>query len=154
MANTYTQIYIHVVFAVQERACTIKKEWKEELFKYISGIMKNQGVKLLAIGGVEDHVHILFALNPKIALSDLIRDVKANSSKFINEKGFVRGRFYWQEGFGAFSYSRSQINKVAKYIWNQEEHHNSKSFKDEYSELLSKFEVDFDEKYLFRWIAD
>ncbi len=91
MANTYTQIYIHVVFAVQERACSIKPEWKEELFKYIAGILKNQGIKLIAIGGVEDHIHILIGLSPKIALSDLVRDIKANSSKFINEKGFVRG---------------------------------------------------------------
>lgn len=154
MANTYTQIYIHVVFAVQERACVIQKEWREELFKYIAGILKNHHVKLLAIGGVEDHIHILFALNPKLALSDLIRDVKANSSKFINERRFIRGKFYWQEGFGAFSYSRSQIDKVAKYILNQEEHHNSRSFKDEYVELLSKFAVDYDDKYLFKWIGD
>lgn len=94
MANTYTQIYIQVVFAVQERACLIKPEWREELFKYIAGILKNQGITLIAIGGVEDHIHILFALSPKIALSDLVRDIKANSSKFINEKGFVRGKFY------------------------------------------------------------
>ncbi|MFN0279549.1 MAG: IS200/IS605 family transposase [Pyrinomonadaceae bacterium] len=128
MANTFTQIYIHVVFAVQERAGLIKTEWREELFKYIAGILKNQGVKLIAIGGVEDHIHILFGLNPKIALSNLVRDIKANSSKFINEKGFVRGKFYWQEGFGAFSYSRSQIDTVAKYVLNQEKHHANKSF--------------------------
>jgi len=153
MANTYTQIYIHVVFAVQERACIIDKVWREELFKYIAGIMKNKRIRLLAIGGVEDHIHILFALNPTIGLSDIVRDVKANSSKFINEKGFVRGKFYWQEGFGAFSYSRSQIDKIAKYVLNQEEHHRSKSFKDEYVELLGKFDVDYDENYLFKWIA-
>ena len=152
MANTYTQIYIHVVFAVQERACLIKPEWKEDLFKYIAGIFKNQGVKLIAIGGVKDHIHILFGLNPKIAISDLIRDVKANSSKFINEKGFVRGKFYWQEGFGAFSYSRSQIDEVAKYILDQERRHTGKSFKDEYINLLNRFEVEYDERYLFNWI--
>ena len=94
MANTYTQIYIHAVFAVQERACLIKKEWREELFKYIAGILKNQGIKLLAIGGVEDHIHILFALSPKKALSDMIRDVKANSSRFINERGFSTEKIY------------------------------------------------------------
>ena len=152
MANTYTQIYIHVVFAVQERACLIKPEWKEDLFKYIAGIFKNQGVKLIAIGGVKDHIHILFGLNPKIAISDLIRDVKANSSKFINEKGFVRGKFYWQEGFGAFSYSRSQIDEVAKYILDQERRHTGKTFKDEYINLLNRFEVEYDERYLFNWI--
>ncbi|MBX3292295.1 MAG: IS200/IS605 family transposase [Acidobacteria bacterium] len=154
MANTYTQIYIHVVFAVQERACVIKKEWREELFKYIAGILRNQGIKLLAIGGVEDHIHILLALIPKVALSELIRDVKANSSKFINEKGFVRGKFYWQEGFGAFSYSRSQIDKVAQYVLNQEQHHNNRSFKEEYTQLLRQFDVEYDDKYLFNWISE
>ena len=153
MANTYSQIYIHVVFAVQERACLIETKWKEELFKYIAGILKNKGIKLIAIGGVEDHIHILLSLNPKIALSDLVRDLKANSSKFINEKGFVRGKFYWQEGFGAFSYSRSQIDTVAKYVLNQEKHHAKKSFKREYLELLDRFDVNYDEHYLFNWIA-
>jgi putative transposase len=152
MANTYTQIYVHVVFAVQERASIIKKEWREELFKYITGIFKNQGVKLIAIGGVEDHIHILFALEPKIALSDLIRVVKANSSKFINEKGFVRGKFYWQEGFGAFSYSRSQLDEVARYVLNQEQHHANKSFKDEYIGLLDRYEIEYEGRYLFKWI--
>jgi len=152
MANTYTQIYIHVVFAVQERASLINPEWKEELFKYIAGIFKNQGIKLIAIGGMEDHIHILFALDPKIALSDLIRNVKANSSKFINERGFVRGKFYWQEGFGAFSYSRSQIHKVAKYVLNQENHHANKSFKDEFVGLLKRYEVKYEDRYLFNWI--
>jgi len=152
MANTYTQIYIHVVFAVQARESLIKAEWKEELFKYIAGILNNQKTKLIAIGGVEDHIHILFGMNPTIALSDLVRAVKANSSKFINEEKFVRGKFYWQEGFGAFSYSRSQIDAVAKYILNQEQHHSSKSFKDEYVALLNRFEVEYDDRYLFNWI--
>jgi putative transposase len=152
MANTYTQIYIHVVFAVQARESLIKAEWKEELFKYIAGILNNQKTKLIAIGGVEDHIHILFGMNPTIALSDLVREVKASSSKFINEEKFVRGKFYWQEGFGAFSYSRSQIDAVAKYILNQEQHHSIKSFKDEYVALLNRFEVEYDDRYLFNWI--
>lgn len=152
MANTYTQIYVHVVFAVQERASLLKTEWREELFRYIAGILKNQGIKLIAIGGVEDHIHILFALNPKVALSDLIRDIKANSSKFINDKGFVRGKFYWQEGFGAFSYSRSQVDAVAKYVLNQEKHHANKTFKGEFIELLERFDIEYDEQYLFNWI--
>jgi putative transposase len=154
MANTYTQIYIHVVFAVRERESLIKPEWKEELFKYITGILKNQGIKLIAIGGVEDHVHILFGMNPTIALSDLVRDIKASSSKFINEGNFVRGKFYWQEGFGAFSYSRSQIDAVAKYILNQEEHHSRKSFKDEFIALLDRFEIEYDDRYLFNWFEE
>ena len=152
MANTYTQIYIHVVFAVQERAGLIKQEWKEALFKYIAGILKNQGIKLIAIGGVEDHIHILFGIKPNITLSDLVRDIKAGSSKYINENGFVRGKFYWQEGFGAFSYSRSQIDAVAKYILNQEKHHAGKSFKDEYKGLLDRFEIGYDDRYLFKWL--
>jgi putative transposase len=154
MANTYTQIYIHVVFAVQARESLIKAEWKEELFKYIAGILNNQKTKLIAIGGVEDHIHILFGMNPTIALSDLVREVKASSSKFINEEKFVRGKFYWQEGFGAFSYSRSQIDAVAKYILNQEQHHSIKSFKDEYVALLNRFEVEYDDRYLFKWIEE
>ena len=154
MANTYTQIYIHVVFAVQARESLIKAEWKEELFKYITGILNNQKTKLIAIGGVEDHIHILFGMNPTIALSDVVREVKASSSKFINEEKFVRGKFYWQEGFGAFSYSRSQIDAVAKYILNQEQHHSIKSFKDEYVALLNRFEVEYDDRYLFKWIEE
>ena len=151
MANTYTQIYVQVVFAVRGRECAIRSEWREQLFKYIAGILKNQGVKLIAIGGVEDHIHILLALNPKIALSDLIRDVKANSSRFINEKRLVRGRFYWQEGFGAFSYSRSQLDRVAKYILNQEQHHARQAFKDEYLGLLKRYDIEYDDRYLFDW---
>jgi putative transposase len=154
MDNTYTQIYIHVVFAVQARESLIKAEWREDLFKYIAGIFKNYKIKLIAIGGVEDHVHILFGMSPTIALSDLIREVKANSSKYINENKFVRGKFYWQEGFGAFSYSRSQVDAVAKYILNQEHHHAGRSFKVEYVALLNRFEVEFDERYLFNWIVE
>ena len=152
MANTYTHIYIHVVFAVKQRENLINAEWREELFKYIAGILRNQGIKLIAIGGVEDHVHILFGMRPTIALSDLVRDVKAGSSKFINEQKFVHGKFYWQEGFGAFSYSRSQIDEVAKYVLSQEKHHAGKSFKDEYLALLNRFEVEYDDRYLFDWI--
>ena len=141
-----------MVFAVQERASLIKKEWRKELFKYIAGIFKNEGIKLIAIGGIEEHIHILFALDPKVALSDLVRDIKANTSKFINEKGFVRGKFYWQEGFGAFSYSRSQLDDVARYVLNQEHHHQSQEFKDEYIGLLKRFDVEYEDRYLFIWI--
>ena len=111
-------------------------------------------MKVFAIGGVEDHVHILFGMNPTIALSDLVRDIKASSSKFINEGNFVRGKFYWQEGFGAFSYSRSQIDAVAKYILNQEEHHSRKSFKDEFIAFLDRFEIEYDDRYLFNWFEE
>ncbi len=152
MANTYSQIHIQAIFAVAGRANLIRSEWKEELFKYISGIFRNQKQKLLAIGGIEDHIHLLFGLRPSMALSDLIRDVKANSSAFVNENHFVRGRFNWQEGYGAFSYSKSQIDIVAKYVLNQEKHHSRHTFKEEYVTLLDRFEVEYDERYLFEWI--
>lgn len=151
MANTYTQIYIHVVFAVQGRQNLIRKENKEELHKYITGIIQNKGQKLIAINSMPDHVHIFIGMKPSIALSDLIRDVKNNSSTFINEKRWIRGKFNWQKGFGAFSYAHSQIDAVAKYILNQEKHHAKKTFKEEYVEMLKNFNVEYDEKYLFEF---
>ncbi len=154
MANTYTKIYIHVVFAVEGRQSLIRKERKEELHKYITGIIQSKGQKVIAINSMPDHVHILIGIKPNANLSDLVRDVKANSSKFINGKNWVMGRFSWQEGFGAFSYSHSQLNTVASYIKNQEEHHSRKPFKDEYLEMLRKFDVEYDTKYLFSWIED
>jgi len=152
MANTYSQIYIQVVFAVSGRENLIGKEWKDELYKYITGIITNHGQKLLAINGISDHLHILLNIKPNIALSELVRDIKANSSKWINEKRFVRGKFQWQEGFGAFSYSISQLDEVIRYLQNQEIHHAEKSFKDEYLNYLRRFEVDFDPKYVFEWV--
>lgn len=152
MANTYSQIYVQVVFAVSGRANLIKPEWREELYKYIAGIVKNNKQKLIAVGGVADHIHLLLGIEPNIKLSDLVRDIKANSSRFINEKRFLRGKFSWQTGFGAFSYSRSQIGAVVKYIQNQERHHAGQSFKDEYLKLLEKFEVEFNENYLFDFV--
>ena len=123
MANTYSQIYIQVIFAVQGRQNSLRSEHKEELHKFISGIITNKNQKLLRINSVPDHVHILLGLKPDIALSDLVRDIKANSSRFINTKGWVKGRFNWQEGFGAFSYSHSQLDRVINYIIRQEDHH-------------------------------
>ena len=152
MANTNTQIYIHIVFAVQGRQNLILKEYKEELHKYITGIVQNKGQKLIAINSMPDHVHIFIGMKPTAALSDLARDIKNNSSTFINEKKWVRGKFNWQKGFGAFSYGHSQIDVVVKYIQNQEEHHEKKTFREEYLEMLQKFAVEYDEKYLFEWI--
>ncbi len=154
MANTYSQIYIQIVFAVKGRENLIGRDWKDELYKYITGIVKNHHQKLLAIGGVADHVHILLNIKPNIALSDLVRDIKANSSRFINEKRFVRGKFSWQEGFGAFSYSISQLDDVIRYVQNQEEHHRETSFKDEYLKYLKRFDIEFDENYVFEWIDE
>ncbi len=121
-------------------------------FKYIGGIFRNKKQKLIAVGGVEDHIHLLFGLRPSIAISDLIRDVKSDSTEFINKKRFSRRTFRWQEGFGAFSYSRSQLDSVAKYVLEQEKHHSKRSFKNEYVALLGHFEVEYDERYLFKWI--
>ncbi len=152
MANTYTQIYIHVVFVVQGRQNLIPKEHKEELHKYITGIVRNKGHKLIAINSMPDHVHLFIGLKPSMALSDLVRDIKNNSSNFINKKQWVRPKFHWQAGFGAFSYAHSQIDAVVKYIRNQEKHHARTTFKDEYLKMLKAFHIDFDPKYLFRWI--
>jgi putative transposase len=154
VANTYTQIYIQVVFAVSGRANLLLPEHKEELNKYISGIVSGQGHKLIAINGMPDHLHLLVGLRPDMALSALVREVKAGSSKFINGKRWVRGRFCWQEGFGAFSYAHSQLGAVVKYIHNQERHHSRKSFRDEYITLLGKFDVGFERKYVFDFIDE
>ena len=150
MANTYTQIYIHVVFAVEGRQSLIKSEHNDELQKYITGIVSGQKQKLIAINNMPDHLHLLVGLRPDSSLSDLLRDIKANSSKFINEQRWVVGRFSWQEGFGAFSYSRSQLGTVIRYIENQQKHHTKKSFRDEYVALLEKFGVEYDTRYIFK----
>ena len=152
MANTYSQVYIQVVFAVKGRQNLIRAEIREDLQKYITGIITNRDQKLLSIFCMPDHTHLLIGLKPSISISDLVRDIKAGSSKFINDKKLIKGKFSWQEGFGVFSYSRSQIDTVIKYIQNQEKHHNKKSFKEEYLEFLKKFEIEYDEKYLFEWI--
>ena len=154
MANTYTQIYIQIVFAVKGRQNLIAKENREELHKFITGIVTNRGQKLFAVFAMPDHVHILVSIGPTILISDLVRDIKAGSSKFINDKKWINGKFHWQEGYGAFSYSKSSVDSVVKYILNQEEHHKKKKFKDEYLDLLEKFEIEYDQKYLFDWIED
>ena len=150
MANTYTQVHIHFVFSVKYREGVIGASWKEELYKYISGIIKANKHKLLAINGMPDHIHILIGMRPTQSISDLIQDIKGSSSKWINEKKFLKSKFEWQEGYGAFSYSKSQLNSVISYINNQETHHKKISFRDEYLDFLRKFEIDFDEKYIFK----
>jgi REP element-mobilizing transposase RayT len=154
LANTYSQVYLHIVFAVKGRQNLIRAEIREDLHKYITGIITNRDQKLLSIFCMPDHSHLLVGLKPSISISDLVRDIKAGSSKFINDKKLIKGKFSWQEGFGVFSYSRSQIDNVIKYIQNQEKHHNKKSFKEEYIEFLEKFAVEYDVKYLFEWIDD
>ncbi len=152
MANTYTQIYIQVVFAVSGREGLITRDFKEELYKYITGMVRNKKQKLIAINGMPDHLHMLIGMKPDVALSELVGKVKASSSNFINDHRWVRGRFSWQEGFGAFSYSHSQLSAVARYIENQEAHHAKRSFKQEYLGLLRKFDLAYEEKYLFKWM--
>ena len=150
MPNTYTQIYIQTVFAVENRISLIKEQWREELHKYITGIVQNNSHKLIAINSMPNHVHIFIGMKPIQSVSDLLQDIKGCSSTWINEKGFVRGHFNWQSGYGAFSYSHSQIDTVVKYIQNQQKHHKKKTFRQEYIEFLEKFHVDYDERYIFR----
>jgi len=149
MSNTYSQLSVHAVFAVKHRENIITKEWREDLHSYISGIITQTGGKSLAVGGWKDHVHVFFGLPVTIAVADFMRIVKTNSSKWVNEQKFVSGKFQWQEGYGAFSYSKSQRDTVINYIQKQEEHHRNKTFKEEYLEMLQNFAVLFEEKYLF-----
>lgn len=148
MANTFTQIYLHLVFAVQNRISLINPEWKAELYKYITGIVQNNGHKLIAINGIANHLHIAVGYKPHQLIPDLLQDIKGYSSKWVNEKKFVRGKFNWQEGYGVFSFSHSQIDRVVKYINNQEQHHKKVSFREEYIQLLKKYNIPFDEKYI------
>ncbi len=152
MANTYSQIYIQIVFTVKGRQNLIPHQHREELHKYISGIVQKRNQKLLSIFAMPDHIHVLVGLKPNISISDLVRDIKAGSSKFISDSKWLTSKFSWQEGFGAFSYSKSQLSRVIVYIQNQEKHHKKKSFREEYLEYLDKYEIDFDNKYLFQWI--
>jgi putative transposase len=154
MAGTFSQIYIQIVFAVKGRENLIGENWKYELNKYIAGIIKAKGQKSIIVNGMPDHVHAFIGLKPVMAISDLVRDVKNNSTNFINNKKFVRGKFSWQEGYGAFSYAQSQVEIVYNYILNQEKHHKKKSFQEEYYDFLKKYEIMYDEKYLFDWIVN
>lgn len=152
MAGTYSQIYLQYVFAVKGRANLLQKPWREEVFKYMSGIIKAKNQKPIIVNGVSDHVHVFVGLKPSMKISDLVRDIKNNSSKFINEQGFIKTKFSWQEGYGVFSYANSQVEAVYQYILNQEQHHKKKTFRKEYKELLREFEIEHEERYLFNWL--
>jgi putative transposase len=154
MSNTYTQLYIHCVFAVKYRKATIQPAWEERLHKYITGILQNNGHKLLAINSMPDHLHFFAGLDPKQSISDMMRLVKGDSSEFINKQRFTDSKFQWQDGYGAFSNSRSQIDSVVKYIMNQKQHHSKKTFREEYLEILKDYAVEFDEKYIFHDLLD
>jgi putative transposase len=150
MPNTYSQIHIHFVFAVKYRHALIDKEWKERLHQYITGIFQQNGHKMLQINSMPDHIHILIGLRPNQSISSLIQNVKAESTKWIKTQNLSQHQFAWQEGYGAFSYSKSQVPDVVRYIQNQEKHHSKESFLDEYKKFLSAFEIDWDEQYIFK----
>ena len=152
MPGTFSQIYIQVVFAVKGRHSMILSTWEEELYKYISGIVRKKDQKMLAINGMPDHIHFLIGMKPSCCLSELVREIKKSSNDFIKEKRFTNYKFQWQEGYGAFSYSHSNLDKVIKYIKNQKIHHRKKTFKEEYLNFLQKFEIEFKDEYLFEWI--
>ncbi len=151
MANTYSQIYIQLIFAVEARLNIIKESKRNDLEKYITKVIANHNSKTIAIYCNPDHIHILVGLNPNIAIKDLVRDIKTSSSLWINRANFVVGKFAWQRGYGAFSYSRSHLDSVCKYILNQPIHHNNVKFKNEYKSFLKNFAVSYDDKYLFDW---
>ena len=154
MAGTFSQIYIQIIFAVKARNSLIGKEWEEELYRYITGIVQNKGQKMLAIQGIPNHIHFLIGMKPSCCLSDLVREVKKSSNSFIKEKKFSKFKFDWQEGYGAFSYSHSALDNIIAYVMNQKEHHKKRTFKEEYMEFLNKFEIEFKDEYLFEWIED
>lgn len=154
MANTYTQLYIHFVFAVKYRPGVIQISWEERLHKYITGIVQNNGHKMLAINSAYDHLHFFAGLNPIQSISDLMRLVKGDSSEFVNLQKFTKCKFQWQGGYGAFSHSRSQLDSVVKYIIHQKEHHQTKTFRDEYLSMLKAYGIEYDERYLFHELLD
>lgn len=151
MAGTYSQIYIQIVFAVQGRQNLVMPSFEDELYKYVAGIVTGKKQKSLAVNGMPDHIHLLVGLKPSMCIADLVRDVKNNSSNFINDKKWLHKKFCWQEGYGAFSYSESNYGKVIDYIRNQKQHHLKQTFKNEYHQFLKKFNVPFEEKYLFEF---
>jgi putative transposase len=150
MANTYTQIHIQGVFAVAYRHCVIQDHWKNNLYGYITGIIEKNNHKLLVVNGMPDHLHVLFGMRPSQSLSDLLQDIKGSSSKWINEQGFIKSKFSWQEGYGAFSYRKSDLPGLIHYINNQQQHHQKTTFLQEYESLLKEFEVLYDPRYLFK----
>jgi putative transposase len=153
MPNTYTQIHLQLIFAVQNRESLIEKTWKVEQYKYFTGIIQHAGHKLIIVNGMPDHVHLVIGMRPTQSLSDLMKHLKGDSSKWINEKRFSKGHFQWQEGYGAFSYSKSQLPALIRYVENQETHHQTKTFLEEYKAFLNKFEIHYEEHYLFKQIV-
>jgi putative transposase len=154
MANTYTQIHLHLIFAVQNRKSLIQNSWKDRLYEYITGIVQQNTHKMIIINGMPDHLHIAIGMRPTQSLSDLMQDIKGNSSKWVNDNKLATGKFQWQEGYGAFSYNKSLLPKLIDYIKNQEAHHKKKTFLEEYKEFLKAFEIEYDERYIFKELED
>ena len=152
--GTFTQLYVQLIFAVKNREAVLYKNIRNRIFEYMSGIISNMGHKSIIINGVSDHVHLLIGINPNISISETVHDIKRNSSIFINNENLCNGKFSWQDGYGGFTYSRSQLNSVYRYISNQEVHHTKKTFKEEYFDFLKKFEIDFDVRFLFEFFDD
>lgn len=152
MPGTFSQIYIQIIFAVKGRENLISKDWQKGLHKYIAGIIKGKSQKPIIVSGMPDHVHAFIGLRPSMSIAYIVRDIKNNSANFINDNKFVKGKFSWQQGYGAFSYSHSHIENVYNYILNQEIHHKKRTFREEYYEFLAKYDVDYNKKYLFDWI--
>lgn len=152
MANTYSQIYIQIVFAVKGRESLIRSDWEERLYQYVTGIIKNKNQKLLAINGMPDHLHLFIGMKPDCNLSELVREVKKASNEWIKQNKLTPTKFYWQEGFGAFSYHQSQIDSVVKYVLNQKTHHKTTNFREEYLVFLAEYNIDYNENYLFKWM--
>ena len=150
MPNTYTQIHIQFVFAVKFRKALIEDSYKQELYQYITAIVQSYGHKMLAINGVADHIHIFIGMRPTQSISDLMQDIKGNSSKWVNDKKFLKVKFEWQGGYGAFSYSKSHVQNVINYVKNQEKHHAKQTFRAEYIDFLKKFDIEYDERYIFQ----
>jgi putative transposase len=149
MANTFSQIYLQFVFAVKNRECLISKGNKEELHKYITALVQNRKAKMLAINCMPDHIHLFVGFKPTVVISDFVKEIKVESNEFINSKHWIKGKFSWQEGYGVFSYSHSHIDNVIKYVLDQENHHHKKTFKQEYLQLLQKFDIAFEDRFLF-----
>ncbi len=152
--STYSNLYIQIIFAVKGRQSLIDPVWEDELYKYITGIVQGKGHKMLIINGVPDHIHFFIGMNPSCSISDLVREVKKCSNEFLKQNNLTNDFFSWQDGYGAFSYSKSDIDKVVKYIMNQKEHHKKQSFKEEFLSFLKNHNIEYNEKYLFDWIED
>ena len=150
MANTYTQIHLQFIFAPKFRASLINEDWETDLYKYITGIVQTNKHKMLAINGMPDHIHVLAGINPSQSISDLLQDIKGHSSKWINDNNLTKKHFEWQSGYGAFSYTKSHVTQVNNYIRKQKAHHRKRTFLDEYADMLAKFEIEFDERYIFK----